>query len=71
MFGENADPDIDVYQIFKDIKPGNYAHIGLCEGCGMDSIGNDGDGKLIYHTVFNEEWFDYRTEYHFNRQEIK
>jgi len=42
-------PDIDVYAIFKELKPG-YLQQVLCEGCGMFAIvkTEDKELKVIY-----------------------
>lgn len=53
MFGENVEPDIDVYKIGENLEPG-YFQVVLCEGCGLKIISKNelgyikvgGDGEM-------------------------
>jgi len=45
LFGDNAQPDIDVNSIVKDLKNSHYIQV-LCEGCGMLAIEKDANGEV-------------------------
>jgi hypothetical protein len=65
LFGDNAQPEIDVKSIVKDLKNNHYYTV-LCEGCGMIAIEKDEKGEIslitqdsqtneyCFHTY--EEW---------------
>jgi hypothetical protein len=47
MWGEEIKPDIDIFEIAKDLQPNTYQPV-LCEGCGMAAVGvNDKGGIWI------------------------
>jgi hypothetical protein len=45
MFGEDSQPDIDVYEISKTLKPGYYQPV-LCEGCVMVAVAKNDEGLI-------------------------
>ena len=46
MWGENVEPDIDVYRIVEELEPGNFESV-LCEGCDLRAVGKSQDGNAM------------------------
>jgi hypothetical protein len=46
MWGKDAPPDIDVYQIAEGLEFGHFASV-LCEGCRVRAVGKDNGGKIL------------------------
>lgn len=45
LFGEDAQPEIDVQQIADSLEPGYFTNV-LCEGCGLNAIIKEEDGSI-------------------------
>lgn len=46
MWGKDAPPDIDVYQIAKSLDFGHFESV-LCEGCSVRAVGKDQGGRTL------------------------
>ncbi len=46
MWGKDAPPDIDVYQIAEGLEFGHFESV-LCEGCRVRAVGKDQGGRIL------------------------
>lgn len=68
LFGEQAQPEIDVMKEFNELEPGECSSGWICEGCGLTVIGKteEGEMKVIRISLDDDEtresystWEDY------------
>lgn len=53
MWGEQAEPDIDVHRIAEQLEPGHFESV-LCEGCSIRAVGKDSGGRTLI-AILEEE----------------
>jgi hypothetical protein len=54
-------PDIDVFQLIKNVKPGYAQGVGICEGCGLNIVAHL-NGRVAFQTI-TSGWQDYARWY--------
>jgi len=62
MFGDEVQPDINVYEIYESLPEGHAEFGHLCEGCGIVAIAKTDDGKLAvlrHMDIQSEDWESY------------
>ena len=77
MFGNKCKPDIDVYEIIKDLEE-NYVMPCMCEGCCMVAVGKkDNKPHAIFQKYgeastelidYEENWYDWFWYYSRNKK---
>jgi hypothetical protein len=63
MFGEQAQPEIDVTKEFEELQSGYVSSGYICEGCGLIAISKTEDGELKVMRIKPEDSGDQTSDW--------